>query len=299
MSNIYQDKFGIKDESLQEILEQGEQYFIKKAGKELRPPQGTYYDIAFLSETGDSTLISLDHVRTGEDIYEVGFDNSQLMTNEKDEIVLMRGNRELFEVGRWVNASDVTYRDGKFYKGTQELNQDDYRLKNPDDTTSVQKKVMYVKQYRVISKVTKKGEDRYIKHTLYQLADIHTFVEGMKDLEAKSGEPLVVSASKQRASIINKMYGNHKAIYVNGQKTWKQFSDNSSELDRVEDALSFIRGSKKKMEDGSTALVGGNRYISKDVRDLLNVQLEHLRDSVVKPFNKNTTEEEKKAAFKA
>jgi hypothetical protein len=76
MSNIYQDKFGIKDESLQEILEQGEQYFIKKAGKELRPPQGTYYDIAFLSETGDSTLISLDHVRTGEDIYEVGFDNS-------------------------------------------------------------------------------------------------------------------------------------------------------------------------------------------------------------------------------
>lgn len=299
MSNIYQDKFDIKDESLQEILEQGEQYFIKKAGKELRPPQGNYYDIAFLSETGDSTLISLNHVRTGEDIYEVGFDNSQLMTNEKDEIVLMKGNRELFEVGRWANASNVIYRDGKFYRGTQELNQDDYRLKNPDDTTSVQKKIMYVKQYKVISKVTKKKEDRYIKHTLYQLADIPTFVEGMKDLEAKNGEPLVISASKQRASIINKIYGNHKAIYVNGQKAWKQFSDNSSELDRVEDALSFIRGSKKKMKDGSTVLVGGNRYISKDVRDLLNIQLEHLRDSVVKPFDKNATEEEKKAAFKA
>ena len=39
MSNIYQDKFGIGNESLYDILSQGEDYFIKKEGTTLKGSQ--------------------------------------------------------------------------------------------------------------------------------------------------------------------------------------------------------------------------------------------------------------------
>ena len=52
------------------------------------------------------------------------------------------------------------------------------------------------------------------------------------------------------------------------------------------------------MEDGSIKLVNSNKYISQDIKDLLNVQLEYLRDSIVTPFSKDTSQEVKDQAFK-
>ena len=37
-----------------------------------------------------------------------------MSTNDKEEIYLTRGNRDLFKVGKWINAPDVTYKDGEF-----------------------------------------------------------------------------------------------------------------------------------------------------------------------------------------
>ena len=104
------------------------------------------------------------------------------MTNEKDEIVLMKGNRELFEVGRWTSAKDVIYRNGKFYRGTVELNSKDYRLKDANDITSVQRKIMYVRRFNTIDTIERKGRSRIEKNILYEIADIKFFIEAMKDL---------------------------------------------------------------------------------------------------------------------
>ena len=66
MSNIYKDKFGIDDESLNSILQQGEAYFKNEKRNYFNPPSDDNYDIAFLSDTGNATLISLSPVRTGD-----------------------------------------------------------------------------------------------------------------------------------------------------------------------------------------------------------------------------------------
>ena len=66
MSNIYKDKFGIDNESLNSILQQGEAYFKNEKRNYFNPPSDDNYDIAFLNDTGNATLISLSPVRTGD-----------------------------------------------------------------------------------------------------------------------------------------------------------------------------------------------------------------------------------------
>jgi len=79
MSNIYQDKFEIGGESLYDILKQGEDYFRQKSGKQLRIPSNRLYDIAFLSDSGNSTLISLHRIKVSDDenrsVYENDFNS--------------------------------------------------------------------------------------------------------------------------------------------------------------------------------------------------------------------------------
>ena len=59
MSNIYKDTFGIENESLQEILDQGEQYFINQVHRQLHAPYNKFYDIALLKDNGKHTLIKV------------------------------------------------------------------------------------------------------------------------------------------------------------------------------------------------------------------------------------------------
>jgi len=64
MSNLYKDTFDIDGESLYEVLQQGEDYFVKKNGKSLPHPSTPLYDLAFIKDTGQSTLISFNKVKT-------------------------------------------------------------------------------------------------------------------------------------------------------------------------------------------------------------------------------------------
>lgn len=302
MSNIYQDKFEIGGESLYDVLNQGEEYFRQKTGKQLRIPSNRLYDIAFLSDTGNSTLISLRHIKASEDenrsVYENDFNEQELMTNEKDEIVLMKGNRELFEVGRWTSAKDVIYRDGKFYRGTVELNPKDYRLKDANDITSVQRKIMYVRRFNTIDTIERKGRSRIEKNTLYEIADIKFFIEAMKDLPQRQGQTPIMSATNQRASIIDKMFGNHKAIYINGNKDWRKRGD-SSPLQPVMAALSRIIGTRKDNGDGTFQYIGGNKYISDDIKNLTYTQLDYLQEDLEEYIKPEKGKEKEDAKYKA
>lgn len=215
MSNIYKDKFGIENESLAEVLKQGEDYFYKKFNK-INAPANTSYDFAFVKDTGNTTLITLTPVKNNDYIQYKGFEASQLSTNDKEEIQLTRGNRDLFEVGKWINAPDVTYRDGEFINNDGiVLDPNQYRLRDLDDHTSVQRRVDYVKQYVETTKQIVKGRVIYKTHTLYEIAPLSDFEIALGNKE---------DAAKQRASIIAKIYraDNYKLAQINNCKVYSE-----------------------------------------------------------------------------
>lgn len=249
MSNIYKDKFGIENESLAEVLKQGEDYFYKKFNK-INAPANTSYDFAFVKDTGNTTLITLTPVKNNDYIQYKGFDASQLSTNDKEEIQLTRGNRDLFEVGKWINAPEVAYKDGEFINNDGiVLDPDQYRLRDLDDPTSVQRRVDYVKQYVETTKQIVKGRVVYKTHTLYEIAPLSDFKIALGN-EA--------DAAKQRASIIAKIYraDNYKLAQVNNYKVYSR------------DAFNHIKS--------ASSYFLGNQLIDQNVKDLLQTQLDSI-----------------------
>lgn len=249
MSNIYKDKFGIENESLAEVLAQGEDYFYKKFNK-INAPANTSYDFAFVKDTGNTTLITLTPVKNNDYIQYKGFDASQLSTNDKDEIYLTRGNRDLFKVGKWINTPDVIYKDGEFIntEGVV-LDSNQYRLKDLDDPTSVQRRVDYIKQYVENTKQIVKGKIVYETNTLYEIAPLSDFEIALGNKE---------DAAKQRASLVAKIYraDNYKLAQVNNYKIYS-----GDALNHIKSASSFFLG---------------NQLISQDVKDLLQAQLDSI-----------------------
>ena len=246
MSNIYKDKFGIENESLAEVLKQGEDYFYKKFNK-INAPANTSYDFAFVKDTGNTTLVTLTPVKNNDYIQYKGFDASQLSTNDKEEIYLTRGNRDLFKVGKWINAPEVAYKDGEFINNDGiVLDPDQYRLRDLDDPTSVQRRVDYVKQYVETTKQIVKGRVVYKTHTLYEIAPLSDFKIALGN-EA--------DAAKQRASIIAKIYraDNYKLAQINN---YKEYSE----------------GALKHISSASGFFIK-NQLIDQDVRKLLETQL--------------------------
>jgi hypothetical protein len=226
MSNLYKDVFDIGDESLYDILQQGEDYFIKKNGRTLAHPSTPLYDLAFIKDTGQSTLISFNKVNTTSNgsVMENDFDLRQLTTNDKDEIYLLEHNRTTLKVGKWINDDSVTFKDGKFFKGTEEVDKKDYRINKEG---AVQKRLMFIKRFAITLQDTKKDRVDYTRHTLYEIADAKVFEEALKDSPIQ-GETMAESISKQRAKLILNMFGNSKAAFVNSAKTWTVRDGNSS-----------------------------------------------------------------------
>lgn len=259
MSNIYKEKFGIGDESLAEVLKQGEDYFYKKFSR-VNAPANTSYDLAFVKDTGNTTLISLSPIKNNDYIQYKGFEATQLSTNEKDEIYLTKGNQDLFEVGKWIDVKDVIYKDGEFIKDGVVLDSSKYRLKDPSNSTTVQYKVEYVKQYVETSKFVNKGRIIYKTNTLYEIAPIQDFVQALGDMDSAQG---------QRAKIIAKIYrvDNYKLAQLNNNKV---FSDN-----------------KLKDIKAATGWFLSNTFIDQSAKDLLKAQLNTITSTENK---KNSTE---------
>jgi hypothetical protein len=184
-----------------------------------------------------------------------------LSTNEKDEIHLLEHNRATLKVGKWVNDDTVRYEDGKFFKGTEEVDKKYYRLNKEG---KVQKRLMFVKRFAVTLQDTKKGKVDYTRHTLYEIADAEVFGRALKDSPIP-GETPAKSISKQRAKLICDMFGNSKAVFVNGTKEWT-IKDGNSSITTIDDAVSFIRT---------------NDYISQDVKDLLDAQIDSIKSNLI------------------
>lgn len=253
MSNIYKETFGVENESLPEILEQGEEFFVKQT-KKLNAPSNTIYDLVFLKGNGNHTMITIGNVNLDDTITEEPITNT--ITNEKDEIVLVRNGQEVFEVGKWADLTDgsVQYNaeTSQFESSSGEvLEQTQFRLKDG----KTQKRYDYVKRYTVISKkVNKNGSVVYQSNVLYKVATVDTFKTALhtdRDIDA----------IRQQASIIRKIYhaGDYKLAQVNPIKTMQEGKRNA-----VTNALQFLLS---------------DTTIDQGVKDLLQVQLEGLGEN--------------------
>lgn len=260
MSNIYKEKFGVENESLYEIMQKGEKYFEEKF-KKITPPTNMYYDIAFLKEGKDHTLISFNDITPGEYVQEIRFDNNEISTNEKGEIYLIKKNRELFKIGKWVPAKGITFDGTNFIDSTNKVVSGNYRV-DPDDNNLVQERLDFVKRYQVINKIENKksGKIDYKTNTLYTLADISIFKKGFENEEQFIDNPkgLLEDAKKQRASIINKMYNADNFKYAK-ITTNKSFTE--KKLDVIKQSLGFLLN---------------NHYVDSGVKQLLNTQLDSI-----------------------
>lgn len=214
MSNIYKDTFGIENESLQEILDQGEQFFIDQIEMKLHAPVNRIYDVALLKDNGKHTLISFSSVKTGDYCSENVF--TEISINEKGEIYCMRGNRELFKIGVYVDVSGPEANDlyidneGNISsKSNQTVDSKLYRISKG----RIQKRIDFVKRYNVTSKSVNKrtGQEFYTTNTLYKIID-------KSQLIALYGNE--ADAHKQIGSILTNIYlqDNYKFVELNPLK---------------------------------------------------------------------------------
>lgn len=248
MGNIYKEIFGIENESLAEVLEEGEAYFKRKI-QNIKAPASNIYDIAFLKPNGKNTLISLRKVKPSQSVTEIGFQHT--ITNDKGEIFQLKKGEPGILIGKWVTVEDssVTYdQTQKIFESTKgiEINQNDYRLVDG----KVQKKVEFVKRFSVLSKKMVGKSPIFVKETLFEIANENVIEEAYKGLKKEE-------TKKIKADII-------KTIYTAGDFSFPHFN--------------FIRDdysekNKKRIVEAVSSLVE-DIYVDSDVREMLKSQIE-------------------------
>lgn len=252
MSNIYKDTFGVENESLPEVLEQGEEFFIKQS-RNLKAPANMIYDMVFLRGNGNHTMVTIGNVTLDDTVTEEPITNT--VTNEKDEIVLVRGGREIFEVGRWAEPAtdDVQYnKDSGLFESTKGdvIDQTQYRMKDG----KIQQRFDYVKKYNVVTKKSTKNGIVYQTNVLYKVANVDVFKAALRTDKD-------IDAIKQQSSIIRKIYhaGDYKLVQINPAKKLSEGKRNA-----VANAMQFLLG---------------DRTVDPDIKELLQTQLDNLSEN--------------------
>ena len=213
MSNIYKETFGIENESLQEILDQGEQFFRDQISQRIHAPVNRVYDIALLNDNGKHALIKFGEVVPNDMCVEYNFEN--ISVNDKDEIYCMKGNRPLFKIGKYF---DLTDEDGDLYiddngkiasRNDRVFDEKLYRIHKQ----KIQKRVDFIQRYKLTTKSThrKTGQVYYTTNVMYKIIKRDT-------LEKLYGN--VSDAYKQIGAIINSLYqqDEYKFIELNSLK---------------------------------------------------------------------------------
>jgi len=175
LGNMYKRIFGIGNESLAEIMEQGEDYFKKKAEGTIIPktPKG-FYDLAFTRNNGNHVLISLGTVNTGFGITELPYDRSE----EKVDKDTFEIHHKKVKVGKYIEAKDWTYHeeeDGRKYvtdRNGDIIDESQYKVVDVDSgNPRVLKRIDFVKRYVQEKVDVVNGVEQTQKYILYQIAD--------------------------------------------------------------------------------------------------------------------------------
>ena len=181
LSNMYKNVFGVENQSLQVILDQGEKFFLDQIRYNVNAPCTNRYDVAMLKDNGQHTLLSFSNVVTDEYCIEKPFTEISVEEeyNEKYDrhsypIYSMKGNRRQFKIGEYVYLTQEEQEDlyinesgDVVSRNNNPINQQYYRIYNG----VIQKRVDFIQRYELHSQaINKKTKQPYFqKHTLYKI----------------------------------------------------------------------------------------------------------------------------------
>lgn len=210
LGNMYKDIFQTGDASLADIMDQGENFFRKQT--EVPKIPAGFYNLAFVKNNGQHTLVSFSNLIETLNIYEDPFDYTQEYINDNNEIYT---HQDGIKIGKYIQSS-WKYLDGKVLdQNNQEIDKSRYRLIQDENgnVENVLQRIDYVKRYKYTKPELVNGEQQLINYTLYKIAPVQD-IRNALDKKSKDQDVLNSDAFHQISSILNNIYSQDKYIDI-------------------------------------------------------------------------------------
>lgn len=210
LGNMYKDIFQTGDASFADIMDQGENFFRRQT--EVPKIPAGFYNLAFVKNNGQHTLVSFSNLVETLNIYEDPFDYTQEYINDNNEIYT---HQDGIKIGKYIQSS-WKYVDGKVLdQSNQEIDKSRYRLvqdKN-GNVENILQRIDYVKRYKYTKAELVNGEHQLINYTLYKIAPIQDIRRAL-DKKSSDQDVLNSDAYHQISSILNNIYSQDKFIDI-------------------------------------------------------------------------------------
>lgn len=210
LGNMYKDIFQTGDASLADIMDQGENFFRRQT--EVPKIPAGFYNLAFVKNNGQHTLVSFSNLVETLNIYEDPFDYTQEYINDNNEIYT---HQDGIKIGKYIQSS-WKYVDGKVLdQSNQEIDKSRYRLvqdKN-GNVENILQRIDYVKRYKYTKAELVNGEHQLINYTLYKIAPIQDIRRAL-DKKSSDQDVLNSDAYHQISSILNNIHSQDKFIDI-------------------------------------------------------------------------------------
>lgn len=210
LGNMYKDIFQTGDATLADIMDQGENFFRRQT--EVPKIPAGFYNLAFVKNNGQHTLVSFSNLLETLNVYEDPFDYTQEYINDNNEIYT---HQDGIKIGKYVQSS-WKYIDGKVLdQNNEEVDKQRYRLiqdKN-GNVENVLQRIDYLKRYKYTKSELVNGENQLINYTLYKIAPIQNIKKAL-DKKSKDQDVLNSDAYHQISSILNNIYSQDKYIDI-------------------------------------------------------------------------------------
>lgn len=210
LGNMYKDIFQTGDASLADIMDQGENFFRRQT--EVPKIPAGFYNLAFVKNNGQHTLVSFSNLVETLNIYEDPFDYTQEYINDNNEIYT---HQDGIKIGKYIQSS-WKYSDGKVLdQNNQEIDKSRYRLIQDENgnVENVLQRIDYVKRYKYTKSELVNGEQQLINYTLYKIAPVQD-IRNALDKKSKDQDVLNSDAFHQISSILNNIYSQDKYIDI-------------------------------------------------------------------------------------
>lgn len=210
LGNMYKDIFQTGDATLADIMDQGENFFRRQT--EVPKIPAGFYNLAFVKNNGQHTLVSFSNLLETLNVYEDPFDYTQEYINDNNEIYT---HQDGIKIGKYVQSS-WKYIDGKVLdQNNEEIDKSRYRLiqdKN-GNVENVLQRIDYLKRYKYTKSELVNGENQLINYTLYKIAPIQDIKRAL-DKKSQDQDVLNSDAYHQISSILNNIYSQDRYIDI-------------------------------------------------------------------------------------
>ena len=210
LGNMYKDIFQTGDATLADIMDQRENFFRRQT--EVPKIPAGFYNLAFVKNNGQHTLVSFSNLLETLNVYEDPFDYTQEYINDNNEIYT---HQDGIKIGKYIQSS-WKYVDGKVLdQNNEEIDKQRYRLiqdKN-GNIENVLQRIDYLKRYKYTKSELVNGEQQLINYTLYKIAPVQD-IRNALDKKSKDQDVLNSDAFHQISSILNNIYSQDKYIDI-------------------------------------------------------------------------------------